>query len=196
MKSITAIAVALVAVTANVHALTTTSELRPCPKICHITKPHCRHGEAPTGGPGCWGCCQPVHTFCPAVCHFQKPKCRPWQVATGGPGCWGCCVNIWKSKVQRINRFLFKAKFQTENIAWFHISQCSLTEYVAWKCGEFATVNKSLNLERVDHHHVVCDLTRSCHNFLILGVESDYNLLSLSVQQTIELTKCMVENNT
>ncbi len=33
--------------------------IRPCDIACQDEKPHCIEGEAPTGGPGCWGCCQP-----------------------------------------------------------------------------------------------------------------------------------------
>lgn len=33
--------------------------IRPCDIACQDEKPQCIEGEEPTGGPGCWGCCQP-----------------------------------------------------------------------------------------------------------------------------------------
>lgn len=58
MKSFVAfvfVAATLIAGTVAVPQFT-----HPCDKSCHQVKPVCPEGEAPTGGEGCWGCCQPI----------------------------------------------------------------------------------------------------------------------------------------
>ncbi|KAF9037071.1 hypothetical protein BJ165DRAFT_1503073 [Panaeolus papilionaceus] len=34
-----------------------------CLDVCRVVRPVCAEGEAPTGGPGCWGCCAPIKTL-------------------------------------------------------------------------------------------------------------------------------------
>lgn len=52
------VAATLIASTAAVPYSNPTRHL--CDKLCHPVKPVCPEGEAPTGGEGCWGCCQPI----------------------------------------------------------------------------------------------------------------------------------------
>jgi hypothetical protein len=77
----------------------------PCTKICHLEKPVCPAGQAPTGGEGCWGCCEPIPVVaerasdnadasCTAVCRTVKPVCPSGQSPSGSPGCWGCCKPV------------------------------------------------------------------------------------------------------
>lgn len=46
-------------VTTKPASLLKKKAIRPCDIACQDEKPQCIEGEAPTGGPGCWGCCQP-----------------------------------------------------------------------------------------------------------------------------------------
>ncbi|KXN67028.1 hypothetical protein CONCODRAFT_10983 [Conidiobolus coronatus NRRL 28638] len=64
---------------------------QPCLPVCRLEKPECPPGQEPIGGPGCWGCCQPIWKLCLSICHLEKPECPPGEVQTGGPGCWSCC---------------------------------------------------------------------------------------------------------
>ena len=69
-----------------------------CPAVCFPTKPVCPPGEATTGSPTCWGCCQPVVTpppeICAAVCLKEPPVCAKGYEPSGSEGCWGCCQPI------------------------------------------------------------------------------------------------------
>lgn len=77
--------------------------LSPLPPQCAPEKPTCPAGRAPTGGPGCWGCCapdltvvtradQPDNKSC-NLCLPEEPPCPLGEIPTGHEGCWGCCVH-------------------------------------------------------------------------------------------------------
>ncbi|KDR76898.1 hypothetical protein GALMADRAFT_95526, partial [Galerina marginata CBS 339.88] len=58
--------------------------------VCFVKKPVCPFGEAPTGGPGCWGCCQPICRL--SVCASASPICLEAETLTAPSlGCWKCC---------------------------------------------------------------------------------------------------------
>lgn len=50
-----------------VSAAPQTGGWHPCPTVCRPVAPVCPPDEAPTGGEGCWGCCQPVKTLTSSV---------------------------------------------------------------------------------------------------------------------------------
>ncbi|KAF9012727.1 hypothetical protein BDQ17DRAFT_1297920 [Cyathus striatus] len=63
-----------------------------CLAVCNPNRPICPAGQAPTGGPGCWGCCQSVGDICKNVCLATKPTCPFGYINGGSEGCWGCCL--------------------------------------------------------------------------------------------------------
>ncbi|KAF8911597.1 hypothetical protein CPB84DRAFT_1762332 [Gymnopilus junonius] len=66
--------------------------------LCLLEAPPCPVGEAPSGGPGCWGCCQPIcRQVCPTAASAVM-ACLPHEVlstaATIVEPCWNCCRPI------------------------------------------------------------------------------------------------------
>jgi len=94
MKFIIALAIAASAIL----GASATPQGHICTAVCRPTKPVCPPGEAPSGSPACWGCCQPVVSpapiICTAVCHTEPPVCAKGYAPSGSEGCWGCCQPI------------------------------------------------------------------------------------------------------
>lgn len=77
-----------------------------CLAVCLTTKPVCPVGEAPSGGPGCWGCCRPIcRRICPVAtlsssATISPPICLAAETlaTTDTVGCWGCCKPLCGGK--------------------------------------------------------------------------------------------------
>ncbi|KDR75542.1 hypothetical protein GALMADRAFT_486580 [Galerina marginata CBS 339.88] len=89
MKSFFAAAIVAISLIASTNAVPQAT-IGCASDVCLLNRPVCPAGSAPTGGPGCWRCCQPICR--PSVCASTSPICLEAETLTAPSlGCWRCC---------------------------------------------------------------------------------------------------------